>query len=186
MHNIDPSDSTYAGYVLLAHPSLLDPNFRRSVVLIFMHTRESGAAGLVINRPLGQTLGEITDRYADTELADVPVYQGGPVRPDHILLAAWGWNPDGSTLQIMFGLEEGDAVTISNSGNLNLCAFLGHAGWGKDQLEFELQQDAWILVPIDADVCDRLGDEHSWRSLLHWARPDLDLLALFPDDLSLN
>lgn len=187
MHNLEPSESTYAGSVLLAHPSLLDPNFRRSVVVIFMHTKESGAAGLIINRPLESTLGEINDKFAGSGLADVPVFHGGPVHPDHLLFAAWGWDQEGGVLRMLFGLSETDASTImAGDSGLMLSAFLGHAGWGEEQLEAELLQDAWVLAPIDAAVCEKLGEDNVWRGLLHLVRPDLDFLAVFPDDPSLN
>lgn len=187
MHNLEPIESTFAGSVLLAHPSLLDPNFRRSVVVIFMHTKDSGAAGLIINRPLDKTLGDMNEKFAGSELSDVPVFNGGPVNPDHLLFAAWGWNQEGGVLQMLFGLSESDAIAIMDGDSgLMLSAFLGHAGWGEDQLEAELAQDAWVLTPIDADVCEKLGEDNVWRGLLHLVRPDLDFLALFPDDPSLN
>ncbi len=187
MHDLEPMESSYAGSVLLAHPSLLDPNFRRSVIVVFMHSQTAGAAGLVINRPLDQTLGEVNIKYADSELGRVPVFQGGPVNPDHLLFAAWGWDREEGVLRMLFGLTEDDAIRILNSDSeLVLSAFSGHAGWGEGQLESELEQEAWVLTAIDADVCEKLGDDNAWRGLLHLVRPDLDFLAVFPDDPELN
>ena len=74
---------TVAGSLLLAHPSLRDPNFRRSVVLMSLHNAE-GAMGVVLNRPAGKRLAEVTGEFALTALARVPVFHGGPVQPEPV------------------------------------------------------------------------------------------------------
>ena len=75
-----------AGSLLLAHPALRDPNFRRSVILMSTHSAD-GAMGVVLNRPLGKRLGELNGEFALSPLAGVPLFGGGPVEPGQLLLA---------------------------------------------------------------------------------------------------
>ena len=68
-----------AGSLLLAHPAMKDPNFRRSVVLMSVHNDE-GAMGVVLNRPMGKRLGELSGDFALGPLSGVPLFNGGPDR----------------------------------------------------------------------------------------------------------
>ena len=70
-----------AGQLLLAHPALRDPNFRRTVILLSAHDAD-GAMGVVLNRALDRQLGELNPSFALGPLAGVPVYAGGPVEPE--------------------------------------------------------------------------------------------------------
>ena len=70
-----------AGSLLLAHPAMRDPNFRRSVVLLSAHG-DDGAMGVVLNRPLGKQLGDLNAQFAASAIAGVPVYKGGPVQTE--------------------------------------------------------------------------------------------------------
>ena len=71
---------TLAGSLLLAHPAMRDPNFRRSVVLMSVHNAE-GAMGVVLNRPLGKRLGELSGEFALSRLASIPLFKGGATAP---------------------------------------------------------------------------------------------------------
>jgi len=70
-------DETLAGALLLAHPSLKDSNFRRTVILMSSHNAD-GAMGVVLNRPLGKRLGGLQSDFAIGPLASVPLCNGGP------------------------------------------------------------------------------------------------------------
>src|SRR4051812_10065158 len=94
--------SNIAGSLLVAHPILKDPNFRRTVVLMSSHTDE-GAMGVVLNRPMGKKLAELNVEFAVGPLADVPIFSGGPVETRQLLLAAWQTREDG--FQMHFGIE---------------------------------------------------------------------------------
>ena len=98
-----------AGSLLLAHPAMKDPNFRRSVVLMSAHNAE-GAMGVVMNRPLGKRLGELNGEFALGALAGVPVFTGGPVQPKQLLLVAWQDRADG--FQLHFGIEPDKAAQL--------------------------------------------------------------------------
>ena len=70
----------HVGSLLLAHPRLLDPNFCRTVILLSAHLEREGSVGVILNRAIGQTLGEYDPDLATSTLASVPLFLGGPSR----------------------------------------------------------------------------------------------------------
>jgi putative transcriptional regulator len=174
-----------AGALLLAHPSLRDDNFRHSVVLLSAHDAK-GAMGVVLNRPLGKRLGQLNAEFALSPLASIPLFQGGPVDTDRVLLCAWRFHPEGTGFQLMFGIDPEKAAELQGEDGLHLRAFLGYAGWGGGQLEKELGQNAWVISPLMADVLDLQQDETLWRAILGGIDHRWKLLAGEPDDPSRN
>lgn len=156
---------TTAGLLLVAHPNLKDPNFRRRVLYLIAHTTE-GALGVILNVPLGRSAHELlpTHQYTDS-FEDIPVYVGGPVGGDQLSFAEMVW-PRGSDkqdeknglLQIRHNLSPAEiAELVAKHAELpaseqpaafqqRLRAFVGYAGWSSGQLEQEIAQNAWILV----------------------------------------
>ena len=175
-----------AGSLLLAHPGLLDPNFRRAVVLLSAHTND-GAMGVIINRPLGKTLADISADFALGELADVPVFCGGPVSDKQVILSAWEAAQEEGMFKLYFGLDPEKASELKRSHEgVELRAFLGYSGWNEGQLERELQQNAWVVAPVDGELLH--GDEGPamWRDFLGRISPELRLLAEAPDNPEVN
>jgi putative transcriptional regulator len=174
-----------AGQLLLAHPSLRDPNFKRTVVLMSAHDA-AGALGAVLNRPLGRPLGELNPDFALTPLAEVPLYRGGPVETDKLILTAWQWREGGAEFQLNFGLEPERAISLVASPGVTIRAFLGYSGWGKGQLEHELKANTWFTAPVanyNLGASDGVG---LWRMILGSLNPELKLLADEPEDPSMN
>lgn len=176
--------ASLAGQVLLAHPSLEDANFRRSAVLLHLHSAREGALGVVLNRPLGRSLADLDGRFARGPLAEIPAHEGGPVHPDRLALGAWRLAPGGIS-EVRFGLDEAEAARLAAHPAVRLRAYVGHSGWSPGQLENELRLNAWVAVPLGADA-DALAGELLWKRWLARARPDLRLLAESPGDLGLN
>jgi len=187
MRNQEPTPDSFAGSLLLAHPAMKDPNFARAVVLLSAHDAE-GALGVVLNRPSGQRLHELDESFDQGDLADVPVFAGGPVQPDRVILCAIGILPDGEGLRLHFGLEpaKAEALMQAQGDHLDLRAFVGHAGWGAGQLENELKQHTWAVSPIPADLLECDPDEGMWREVISAVGPEWRLLANEPDDLERN
>src|SRR4051812_5635172 len=125
------SQESLAGALLLAHPSLRDPNFRRAVVLMSAHGPE-GAMGVVLNRPLGRRLGELKGDFALGPLAGVPLCQGGPVEDKQLVLVAWQTREDGFRLH--FGIEPDKALQLLDEDGTTLRAYVGYSGWSAGQL----------------------------------------------------
>lgn len=174
-----------AGRLLLAHPVMKDPNFGRSVILMSAHDAD-GALGLVINRPLGRTLGELGVELALGPLAKVPLYRGGPVEPEKLILAAWRCPPGQDEFEVHFGLEPEKAERFALDPHATLRGFLGYAGWSKGQLENELGHSTWFIAnPAGFNLASEDGPA-LWRLVLGSLDPELKLLADEPEDPSRN
>jgi len=174
-----------AGQLLLAHPVLRDPNFRRTVVLLSSHGAD-GAMGVVLNRPLGRQLGELNTDFALSPLAGVPLYVGGPVEPEQLILVTWHWIPAEQAFQLHFGVEVEKAREMIGLPGVTMRAFLGYSGWSKGQLEDEMKQDTWIATPVEGDWLIKHDGVPLWRSLVTYLDPDLKILADAPEDPAVN
>jgi putative transcriptional regulator len=181
-----PVNGAHAGSLLLAHPNLLDPNFRRSVILLSAHAAEEGSIGVVVNRPSGKTLGEYDPELSESSLAGVPLFFGGPVATEQLILAAWKWCADEGSFKLYFGIDGEKAKSLQAADSeYQLRGFLGHAGWSEGQLDEELDQGSWVLsgcLPILKSEPGKID----WHELLCQERSELRLLADAPDDPSLN
>jgi len=174
-----------AGSLLLAHPGMRDPNFRRTVVLLSAHG-DDGAIGLVLNRPMSKQLGELNAEFAASLLAKVPVYQGGPVQTDQLILAAWQADPLGDGFKLHFGIDVDKAEALQNEADVQLRAFLGYSGWTKGQLENELKQNTWVVTPVEPRLVEREEGPGLWRTILSGLSPEWKLMANEPDDPEMN
>ena len=173
------------GQLLLAHPAMRDPNFKRSVVLLSAHNDE-GAMGVVLNRPLGRQLAELNSEFAIGPLAGVPLYAGGPVSPDQLILVSWQWLKDESAFQLHFGIEPEKAAELVGTPGIVLRAFLGYAGWSKGQLENEMKQHTWFVTTVEGEQLETADGIELWRTTLGALDPELKLLANEPEDPTVN
>ena len=177
---------SFAGSLLVAHPNMLDPNFRRTVLFISEHDPQGGALGIIINRPLDRQVADLVTDTAPAGLAEVPVFLGGPVGKNQLMFAAFEWEKgDGLKLNHHIAVEQvSDAARQKNLGII--CAFVGYAGWGAGQLESELKQKAWLLQKANRSVLklDRLPN--LWFEIMRSLGPWYKMLAAAPDDPSLN
>src|SRR5256885_8454012 len=100
MRNMRPNESrNLAGSLLVAHPNMLDPNFRRAVLYISAHDPDDGAIGVIINRPLDKNVADFVSETPPENLADVPVFFAGPVGCNRLMLAQFELQK-GGTLQL--------------------------------------------------------------------------------------
>jgi putative transcriptional regulator len=175
------------GMLLVAHPSLKDPNFRRSVIFLSAHDAEAGAFGLILNRPLDKVAADLLpgDEHPPS-LGKVPVYLGGPVGHDQLTFVQMGWEQGDSRIQVRtnLSLEEVAARIEQDAGQVR--AFVGYAGWAAGQLEAELLQRGWLLVKPDPHSLVVGGHEALWKDIMNAMGPEFKLLAAAPDDPSLN
>ena len=172
-----------AGQLLLAHPALRDSNFCRTVVLMSAHDSD-GAMGVVLNRPLGQRLGQLNGQFAFGPLSDVEVFRGGPVQTEQLILAAWQFRSDG--FKLYFGIEPEKAEQLKTEDGLHVRAFLGYSGWVRGQLEKELKQDTWVIAQVPGDLLEQPQDMGLWRAVLGGMGPEWKLLANEPEDPAEN
>ncbi len=155
-------------------PHLLDPNFKRAVVLLIHHD-ESGTFGVVLNRgtdftaeSLCATL-EIDWNGAPDEVID----WGGPVQPETGWVIFEGESDDDDDEGVK---ELGEGVCFAGSLELlkrfaleppeHLRLLLGYAGWGPGQLESELAEGAWLMAPLRRDVVFEVGPDEMWEHVV--------------------
>ena len=188
MRNLDdgPASRSLAGSLLVAHPNMLDPNFRRTVLFISEHDPGEGALGVIINRPLDRQVADLVTETPPPDLAEVPVFLGGPVGKNQLMFAAFEWHQSGGLkLNHDVGLNE-TSDAIEQKEIITVCAFVGYAGWGAGQLESEMKQKAWLLQKANPSVLklDRLPS--LWFDIMRSLGPWYEMLAEAPDDPSLN
>lgn len=169
---------TLAGSLLLAHPAMRDPNFRHSVVLMSAHSAD-GAMGVVLNRPLGKRLGQLSGDFALGPLAGVQLFTGGPVQTEQLVLAAWQVRADGFRLH--FGIEPDRALQLLAEEGTQVRGFLGYSGWSAGQLENEMKHNTWIVADVPEDLLAQSQDESLWRTVLGREGANWRLLAGEPD-----
>jgi len=181
--SIHRARESLAGSLLLAHPVLRDPNFRKTAVLMSTHGPE-GAMGVVLNRPLGKRLGELKGDFALGPLSGTPIFTGGPVQTDQLILAAW--RSSGDSFHLHFGIDPDKAVQMLSDESTHLRAYLGYSGWSAGQLENELDCGTWIVASPPADLFDRPMLEGLWRALLSEEGDQWRLLVDEPDEPGKN
>src|SRR5919197_2925518 len=138
-----------AGQFLIASPSILDPNFHRTVVFITAHTDE-GAVGLILNRRSEATVAEAVPQLAPVSDLGDPIFVGGPVNPEGVAVLAEFDDPDDAGVVVMddVGFVALDEALEGDTPQLQRArVFAGVAGWGPEQLEEELERDDWIIEP---------------------------------------
>jgi putative transcriptional regulator len=155
--------------LLLSMPQLIDPNFHKSVVLLCEHAPE-GAFGLVVNRPSDIAAASAVRLQPPVDRPnDLPLLIGGPVEPQR------GWI---LTAQPPDGVEYrgvGAGLYLSASPVLlrrvltirplpkRTQVLAGYAGWGPGQLDEELAQSSWLIMPVELDLIFEIPAAASWE-----------------------
>jgi putative transcriptional regulator len=166
---VEKLPSSLRGHLLVASPDLTDPNFHRSVILMIDHD-DQGALGLVLNRPLKKTIGEIWHQIHDGEKlgSKAPVHWGGPVAGP---LVAVHQLEECAEVEIIPGIYfTTDKIRVGQAikqAAKKLRFYVGCAGWSAGQLEEEIAEGAWGILPARSihvvespeNLWQRVGDE---------------------------
>jgi putative transcriptional regulator len=181
-------EASLAGQLLLASPALIDPNFRRAVVLVSIHNEE-GAMGVVLNRPSETTVAEAVPQLEPAIDAEELVYVGGPVQPSSVILLAEFVDPESAALLILgrigFPANGTDVEDLAES-TARRRVFAGYAGWGGGQLDDELANGDWITHPAAPGDIFSESPEALWSAVLERKGGSYALLARMPNDPSVN
>jgi putative transcriptional regulator len=169
------------GHLLIAAPSLFD-YFRRTVVLVLEHT-PGGAMGVVLGRETETLVSDAVPALAALADDDDVVYLGGPVAPESVVALGDFDQPAEAGTQVVGSLGTLDPDGANDSLR-RLRVFAGYAGWAPGQLDAELDSDAWIVQPADAEDPFRAGD--IWSEALGRKGGRYRLMATMPADPSLN
>ncbi|MDP9101558.1 MAG: YqgE/AlgH family protein [Actinomycetota bacterium] len=185
---------TWTGRLAVATPSLTDPNFSRTVVLLLQHDADDGAFGLILNVPMDTTVQEILPEWAFLTGDRPQVFEGGPVSPNTAVCLARS-RPGAAAVAAFAPLEN-----VPRLGTVDLDAsplemaevieevrlFAGYAGWSAGQLESECDEGAWwVLDLLPGDVFSATP-ELLWSQVLRRQGPPLAFAAIYPADPGLN
>ena len=180
---------TLRGQLLVAAPTLEDPNFARTVVLIGEHNEE-GALGVVLNRPSDTEVVEAVPDLAELVEEGEIVHVGGPVQTSAVLVLAEFAEPEQAQQLVVddvgfLAVDDEDEDPVATA----LCrarVFAGYAGWGPGQLEAELAREDWIVEPAVGEDVFTEDPEALWSNVLERKGGQYRLLARMPVDPSVN
>jgi putative transcriptional regulator len=170
--------------LLLSMPQLIDPNFARSIVLLCEHAPE-GAFGLIVNRPSDITAAEAVRLEPPVDNPNsLPLLVGGPVEPQR------GWILTAQPPDDVEHRGLGAGLYLSASPVLLRRALMsrplpnrtvvlaGYAGWGPGQLDAELEQSAWLIMPVELDLIFEIPPSASWETAIRRLGADPHLLQM--------
>lgn len=164
--------SPLSNHLLVALPALHDPHFARSVTLVCQHD-DDGAMGVMVNRASEYTLGEVLQQMGITSeseaLQSQIVLAGGPVHPERGFVLHDGDREWDSTLTVGNGLYLTTSRDVLEAlargdGPEQAVVALGCAGWGAGQLEQELVDDSWLMVPAGRELLFDLPLDQRWQA----------------------
>ena len=173
-----------SGSILLSHPNLKDPNFSQTIVFLSAHSEEKGTLGVILNRPVDQSLGELDVQFKGGSFSKIPVFEGGPVEREKLIVAAWEWLESPTSFKLYFGIDLEKAESLkSENQNIQIACFLGHSGWSPGQLEHELNDDAWLVSSLNHDLFAQMNcKRETWRKIVGAMSDELKLLADAPEN----
>ena len=171
MEDEQPAAPKFAPTLLVSMPQLVDPNFRRTVILLCEYNPD-GAWGLVLNRPTGKTAASVVDFTPPLEGdSGIEVWLGGPVEPQRgaVLLAEEPPGADvfevstgvyvSSSAELLRRLIEGPPVAYTR-------LIMGYAGWGPKQLDRELTESSWLICDISRDIVFETAPADMWDAAI--------------------
>jgi putative transcriptional regulator len=182
----DTADETaLTGQLLVAMPQMTDPRFARSVVYLCAHSAD-GAMGLVVNRLIDSvSFGHLLEQLGvetGSHQSDMPVHFGGPVESSRgFVLHTTDYVQDSSLV-----IDRDIALTAtidmlkaiaSGKGPERCVLALGYAGWAPGQLDAEIQDNGWLLVPSDLELVFGRDNGAKWQRSLAKIGVDLSLLS---------
>jgi putative transcriptional regulator len=148
------SSSVDKGVLLVASPSLSDPNFHQTVLLIVEHGR-GGTVGLILNRPTNVLVSEVLPDFTVLKRTTHRLFAGGPVERTQLVLLFRLTQLLPDTRQIVDGIYVGtprvlERLMTQPKPTETFRAFSGFAGWAPGQLEHEMLEGAWGVLPSNA------------------------------------
>ncbi len=180
------TDTTHmTGHLLIAMPTMMDPNFHQTVTYICEHS-DMGALGLVINRPLDMGLGEVLEQLSldspDEALTAQPVLRGGPVQTERGFVlheSPREWEATMPVGESIFVTTSQDILASLATGNgpERALIVLGYAGWGAGQLDAEIRDNAWLSVLADPRIVFETPFERRWDEAARKLGVDLTNLS---------
>lgn len=184
------SQMVKTGKLLLAEPFMLDPNFRRSAVMVCEHNDQEGTVGFILNKPLKVPVADLIAEMPDIES---PVFFGGPVATDSIHFLHNVGDLLEESVEVLKGVYWGgnfDKLKFLIQSRLilphNIRFFVGYSGWSAGQLTEELEYHSWIISEMDPNYLFKSKPGALWRQAMHNLGTTYSVIAQMPDQHVLN
>lgn len=178
-----------AGNVLIAEPFMLDPNFKRSVILVCEHG-EHGTTGFVLNKPLGIGIHELLGDFPESKAM---VFVGGPVAVESLHYLHNVGDMLDNSLEVCPGVFWGgdfEKLKFLMENRLikdhNIKFFIGYSGWSEGQLDEEMKETSWLVEEMDPNYLFKVKPFVLWQTVLHNKGNTFTVIAQMPDTVSLN
>ena len=185
-NSLDPKQ----GNILISEPLMHDFHFGRSVILLVDHNAAEGTLGIIVNKRLNATVGEIVDDFHDF---DAPVYLGGPVADNQLFFihTLGEMIPDASPIidGLYWGGDHKTLRTLINTGianEENTRFYLGYAGWDAGQLVTELVRNSWLVSDITTDQFFNTPPETMWSEFVSRLGGPYEMWNRFPKNFEDN
>ncbi len=168
------------GWFLISETRMTDPHFYQSVVLIIEHNAD-GAFGLVVNHRSSLTLSDVLPRMNSSKARNTPLYAGGPVQQDYLLVvhSPTFQEPSPTAMEPVPGIffepsfraveqffDDAFWEKIPEDDKPNIHLFLGYSGWAPGQLETELRNGSWMVLQASPQLVFHPDPESGWRDAL--------------------
>lgn len=177
------------GKILLAEPFMLDPNFKRSAVLLCEHNEE-GTVGFILNKPLNMRIDELVDGFPEF---DSEVLFGGPVQTDTIhyihnvgdlledsreVTDGVFWGGDFEKLKFLISSQ------LIQPNNIRF--FVGYSGWSEGQLDDEMDFGSWLVAEMHANYLFKSNPDDLWQQVMENMGNTYSVIAQMPEGISWN
>ncbi|MDB5030441.1 YqgE/AlgH family protein [Mucilaginibacter sp.] len=179
-----------AGRLLISEPFMLDPNFKRSVILLTEYA-DSGAMGFILNHPSDYLLGDV---LPDTSYSEIPVYIGGPVAANTLHFIHCVPEKIEGGIEICNGIFWGgdfemvkQLVADYQLSENEIKFFMGYSGWTPNQLNDELKENSWIVVEkCSAKIVFNNNEQDMWKEVVLSLGARYAHIVNFPENPQLN
>ena len=178
------------GKILLAEPFMLDPNFKRSAVLLCEHSEEEGSVGFILNKPLDMRIDELIENFPEF---DSEVMFGGPVQTDtiHYLHNVGELLDDSKRIAdgVYWGGDFEKLKILINSGlveSKNIRFFVGYSGWSEGQLKEEMGDGSWVVTHMHANYLFKTQSWKVWQQAMQNMGNAYSVIAQMPDGQTWN
>ena len=177
------------GRVLISEPFLSDTYFKRSVVLLTEHSDE-GSVGFVLNKPVDLHIQDVIQDFPSIE-AGISI--GGPVNTNtvHFIHTLGELIPESVHVieNIYWGGDFDKLKSLINSGEVTsrqVRFFLGYSGWAPNQLEGEIDENAWLVGELDSTLIMESDQTNFWNDVLKRMNNKYQVWANFPENPGMN
>jgi putative transcriptional regulator len=178
----DPATKLGAGKILVARRGFPDPNFAETVIVLVQYDKD-GTMGLIVNRQTKVPVSRLSRDLQSAKGRTEPLYIGGPVEISGVMALARSRTKledakhVSDDIYVISSKATLEKAMASGSDSKTFRMYLGYAGWGAGQLEWEMGMDAWNVIPANTGIVFDPHPETLWTRLVE--QQDLNMASLW-------